>query len=274
MYLPAESFLLEATTRMTRRDHNLSIAIVLAAGALAALLLLASQAPTTRAATTGIGIGVLSVDGATSENATLPIGGTYYLSVATDTASSFVDARVMRNGTLFAQENRSLGASSQVSLPAGDYSIALAGKGRAALGWDFTNGTVQDFPDNETVMAFLVPSGARLQVYVSMGRARRIDLSVYDDALLQAGNATVTTSGPVDFVLPQLRSSIAYIAAKVTDGDPSGTFGLAWASAPLNPPSDFSTWPLFLLWILIPVALAFVLFVAAHRRRVRRGLGP
>jgi len=250
------------------------VAAPLAAAILALVLLAVPQAPTVRAGLTGMGIGILSVDGSLQENVTLPVGGNYYLTIATDDASSFVNASVTYNGSVLAQDNRSLGMSTLVSLPAGDYSIALSGRGRAALGWDFTNGSAKNFPDNQTLVAFLAPSGPRIQVDVSMGDAQEIALRLYDDGLVAAGNATVTASGPVDFVLPGLRDSVAYLVATVATGNPNGLFGLAWSSGPLHPPLDFTAWPLFLLWILVPVALAAVVLVLLHRRRGGSGLRP
>ncbi len=259
---------------MATRGRFLSLSLALAAGLLAALLLLANEAPAAAAQTGGVGIGIVPVDGTASENFTLPQSGSYYLTVATDDASSFVDASLTFNGSLMAQVNHSLGESSLVSLPAGTFTLTLAGHGRAALGWDLTNGSLQDFPDNQTLVGFLAPSGPRLHVRVALGDAQSIALRVYDDALLPAGNATVTASGIVDFVLPSLSASIAYVTASVTAGNPNGRFGISWTSEPLNPPIDFTAWPWFLLWILVPVAVAFAAFVLLHRRRGRRGGMP
>lgn len=248
--------------------------LALVASTLALVLIAAPQAPAVRGQAAGMGIGILSVDGTFQENVTLPFGGNYYLTVATDDISSYVDASVVFNGTVLAQDNRSLSASTLVSLPAGDYSIALSGHGRAALGWDFTNGSARNFPDNQTLVAFLSPAGPRIRVEVSMGDAQEIELHLYDDGLVAAGNATMTASGPVDFVLPPFRESIAYLAAKVISGNPGGLFGLAWSSGPLNPPLDFTAWPLFLLWIVVPVAVAAVVLVLRHRGRRGPGMPP
>lgn len=256
---------------MAARGTVLSTALPVAAGLFAALLLLANGAPMAAAQPTGIGVGIFSVDGTASANFTLPQSGSYYLTVATDGASSFVDASLIFNGSLMAQANHSLGESNLVSLPAGNFTLTLAGHGRAALGWDLTNGSFQEFPDNQTLVGFLAPSGPRLHVQVALGDAASIALRVYDDGLLPAGNATVTASGTVDFLLPSLSDSIAYVTATVTAGNPNGRFGLSWTSGPLNPPIDFTAWPWFLLWILVPVAVAFAAFVLLHRRRERRG---
>lgn len=243
----------------------------LAAAILALLLLAVTQGPTATAQTPQFGAGIFSVNGSATETFSLSTGGSYYLTVATDDASSYVAASVTYNGSLMAEANHSLSESIPVSLPAGDYSISLTGRGRAALGWDFTHGSLQQFPDNQTLVAFLVPSGPRIHVNVVLGDAQAIDLRVFDEELRPAGNATVTAPQTVDFILPSLADGIAYITATVTAGNPSGLFGLSWTSDPLNPPIDFTTWPWFLLWILVPVAAAFVAFVLLHRRGSRAG---
>ncbi len=261
---------------MTPATSGVGRALPLLAAALGLLLLVATVAPEARAQvqTGGVGIGILTVDGALTENVTLTLGGNYYLTVATDDASSYVNASVVYAGGVLATENRSLAASTVASLFAGNYSISLAGRGRAALGWDFTNGSRANFHDNQTLVAFLLPSGPRIRVDVSLGDAQAIALDLYDDRLVGAGNATVSASGPADFLLPAGRDSIAYLVARVTAGNPSGLFGLAWTSAPLNPPLDLTGWPLILLWILVPVAVATAAFVLLRRRRWRRGLAP
>ncbi len=237
---------------------------------MALVLLLVTQAPAARAADTGTGIGVLFVNGTFQENVTLP-GGGYYLVLATDDASSYVNATLSYNGTVFAQDNRSGAASTPVSLPAGNYSIALSGRGRAALGWDFTNGSATNFPDDEILVAFLTPAGPRLQVDVSLGDTTNVFLHLYDAGLVAAGNASVTASGGVDFLLPSSRTAVALLVAAATGGPPGGLFGLAWTSGPLNPPIDFTAWPWFLLWIFVPMAVAAVLLVVLHGRRARSG---
>ena len=187
---------------------------------------------------------------------------------------SRVEVRVPERGEKrrlqeLAQQNASFSSSTFASLPAGNYSLSLVGHGRAALGWDFTNGAVENFPDNETLVAFLAPSGPGVQVYVSRGNAQTIELSMYGDDLLPVGNATASADGSVTFVLPPSAASVAYLVARVTAGAPNGIYGLSWTSGPLNPPLDFTAWPLFLLWILVPVAVAFGIFVLLQRRRAR-----
>lgn len=236
--------------------------------AFACLLVLASASPSAASSGTGVGIGILSVDGASSENFTLVSGGPYYLTVAPD-ASSFVNMTLAYAGSVLAQTNRTVGESTPVSLPAGNYTVTLMGRGRAALGWDLTNGALQEFPVNQTLVGFLVPAGPRLQVTVALGDAQLISLHVYDGGLLPAGNATVAISGPVDFVLPTSSDGIAYLTATVISGNPNGVFGLSWSSGPLNPPIDLAAWPFFLLWILVPVAIALAVFVIVHRRGSR-----
>ena len=247
-----------------------TLGLALLAALLVGLLLAALAAPAARAQVSGVGVGLLAVDGTTAESFVLPSGGTYFLTVATDGPSDFVSARLTYNGSLAAEVNDSLSASTFVSLAPGNYSLTLAGHGRAALGWDFTNGNVQDFPDNESLVAYLQPSGPRLEVTLSLGNAQSIDLHVYDSGLVAAGNATVTASGPVTFVLPPSRAGLAYLVATVVSGAPGGVYGLAWSAAPLNPPLDLTAWPYFLLWILVPVAVTFVVFVLLHRRAARR----
>lgn len=222
-----------------------------------------------RGAEVGVGAGIFSVDGRLSQNVSLPLGGTYYLSVAADGGAAFVDATLTYNGTLMAEQNTSSPSSTFASLPAGNYSLTLAGHGRAALGWDFTNGAVQNFPDNATLVAFLAPSGPKVVVYVSRGNAQSVALTLYSDRLLPVGNATVSSDGPVTFILPASSATVAYLAARVTAGALDGIYGLSWTSGPVNPPLDFTTWPLFLVWIVVPVAVALVIFVLLHRRRTR-----
>ena len=252
---------------MTAARRLVRTASALAAGGLALLLLAVPFAPTARAETTGLGAGIFSVDGTFSENLTLPVGGNYYLTVAADDPSSYVNASVAYNGSVLAQDNRSTDASTPVSLPAGNYSLSLQGHGRAALGWDFTDGTQQTFPDNQTLVAFLAPPGPRLRIQVSLGDAEAIALHLYDDGLAPAGNTTVTTSGAVDFLLPATQASTAYLVATPTAGNPGGLYGLAWTAGPLHPPLDLTAWPFLLLWILVPVAVAAAVSAFLHRRR-------
>ena len=194
--------------------------------------------------------------------------------VAPDDASSFVNASVAYNGSLLAQDNRSGSGSAAVSLPAGNYTISLTGRGRAALAWDFTNGSQRAFPDNQTLVAFLLPSGPRLHVTVALGDAASLTLSVYDAGLLPVGNETVTASGSFDFLLPSAREDTAYLVAAVTAGNPNGLFGLSWTAAPLNPPFVLPWWLVALLWILVPVAVAALACLILRRARIRRGMGP
>jgi hypothetical protein len=234
-----------------------------------ALLSVSDPTPIARAAAPSMGAGIFTVDGTVVENLSLPEGGTYYLAVATDSASTYVAARLTFNGSLLAEENASLSGSTFVSLPPGDFSLSLTGHGRAALGWDFTNGVQEQFPDNATLVAFLAPSGPRVHVLVALGDARTIRLTMYDDGLRPVGNATASSDGAVDFLLPSSGTSAAYLVSQVTAGAPNGRYGVSWTSDPLNPPLHFTAWPLFLLWILVPIAVVFVVFVAIHRRRSR-----
>lgn len=252
-------------TPATLRGHTV---VALAAVGLALALLFVCQAPLARAASSGTGIGVVSVDGSFQENVTLP-GGAYFLTLAPYDASSYVNATLAYNGTVYAQDNRSADGSTPVSLPAGNYSIALAGRGRAALGVDFTNGSATTFPDDQILVAFLTPAGPRVHIDVSLGDAAAVSLHLYDAALVAAGNATVTASGGVDFILPTSRTAVALLVAAASAGPPGGFFGLAWTSGPLNPPIDYTAWPWFLLWIVVPVAVASGVLVALHRRRGR-----
>jgi len=229
----------------------------------------ARSAPSARAADLGVGAGIFTVDGSFVQNLSLPQGGTYYLTTAPDGGSAYVNASLTYNGSLLAQENTTGSSSTFASLPAGNYVLSLTGRGRAALGWDFTDGAVEDFPDNATLVAFLAPSGPKVDVYVSRGNAQTIELTMYNDDLLRIGNATASADGPVTFVLPSSAASVAYLVARVTAGTPNGVYGLSWSSEPLNPPIDFTAWPWFLLWILVPVAVALVIFVLLHRRRTR-----
>lgn len=246
-------------------------AVALAAAAVALALLLMTQAPAARADVPWTGIGVLRVYGTFQENVSLP-GGAYYLTLAGYDATSYVNATLSSNGTVFAQDNRTGQASTPVSLPAGNYSIALAGRGRAALGWDFTNGSATNFPADHILVAFLTPEAPRLHIDVSLGDALDVFLHLYDADLIEAGNATLATSSGVDFILPTSRTSVALLVAAATGSPPGGLFGLAWSSGPVNPPIDFTAWPWFLLWILVPVAVAFAVFVLLHRRGPRRGM--
>ncbi len=250
--------------------NRLPTAALLAFAVSVALLVAAAETAPARAADLGVGAGIFSVDGSLVQNLTLRQGGTYYLTVATDASSDFVNASLTYNGSLMAQENATSSASTFASLPAANYTLSFVGRGRAALGWDFTNGAVEDFPDNATLVAFLAPLGPKVDVYVSRGNAQTIALTMYDHDLLPVGNATATADGPVTFVLPAAGASVAYLVAKVTAGTPGGIYGLSWSSGPVNPPIDFTAWPWFLLWILIPVAVACAVFVLLQRRRAAR----
>jgi len=218
--------------------------------------------------TSGYGAGLFSVDGASNATFSLAEGGTYYLGVATDDSSSHVNATVVYNQTLAAQLNESGSAASLVSLAPGNYSIELEGQGRAALGWDFTDGSVQDFPDHETVVAFLRPASAHLDIVVSLGNAQAIHLEVYDDRLLPVTAANVTTSGSMSVELPASRDSSAYLIAWVVSGSP-GVFGLAWSSPAPVPlaPDPVAQILGAVLWIAVPVLIALLVFVALGRRR-------
>lgn len=248
-------------------------AISVAALGVVALLLLVPQGAAVSARADGLGIGILAVNGSLEANVTLASGGAYYLTVAPD-ASSYVNASLVYNGSVLASVNRTVGESSPVSLPAGNYSLALVGRGRVALGWDFTNGALQEFPDDQPLVAFLTPSGPSLQMTVALGDAQSIALRVYDDALAEVGNATATVSGPLAFTLPALSDSVAYLVATATAGNPNGRFGLSWSSVPANGSGGLTAWPGFLLWILVPVAVAFVIFALLQRARFRRGGMP
>lgn len=223
-----------------------------------------------RAAEVSLGAGIFSVDGSLVQNLSLPLGGTYYLTVAAENASTFVNASLTYNGSLVALENASASTSTFASLPAGNYTLSLAGHGRAALGWDFTDGAVENFPVNAILVAFLAPLGPKVEVSVVRGAAQTIRLAMYSASLLPVGNTTVTADDPVTFILPPSAASVAYLVAQVTAGASNGIYGLSWSSGPLNPPLDFTAWPLFLLWILVPVAVVFVIFVLLHRRRAGR----
>jgi hypothetical protein len=251
------------------RKRRIAAAAVLALLVSAAVFGLGGILVPARAAEVGVGAGIFSVDGDLVQNLSLPLGGTYYLSVAPEGPSAFVNASLSYNGSLLAQENASSSSSNVASLPAGNYSLALAGRGRAALGWDFTNGTTKGFPDNATLVAFLAPSGPRVDVTVSLGDAQRLELTIYGDDLLPIENASVSADGPVTFVLPSSATHVAYLVTQATAGLPNGLYGLSWTSGPVNPPLDFTAWPLFLLWILVPVAVALAVFVLLHRRRAR-----
>ena len=250
--------------------RQLTTAVVLVLAVSLALAVVEGGTPRARAADVGVGAGIFSVDGGLVQNLTLRQGGTYYLTVATDASSDFVNASLTYNGSLMAQENATSSTSTFASLPAANYTLTVAGHGRAALGWDFTNGTVEDFPDNATHVAFLAPLGPKVDVYVSRGNAQALALTLYDHDLLPVGNATATADGPVTFLLPTTAASVAYLVAQVTAGAPNGIYGLSWTSGPVNPPIDFTAWPWFLLWILVPVAVALAVFVFLHRRRAAR----
>lgn len=233
-----------------------------------ALILLPVFAPRARA-TAGIGVGVLPVDGRYSTNLTALPGGTYYLVVATDAASAFVNASLAFNGSVLAQENATIRGATFASLPAGNYSLSLAGRGRAALAWDFTNGAQQSFSAGEPLVAFLNPSGPRVQLSVSRGDASALDLSLFDDTLQPAGTATASSDGPVTFDLNPAHESAAILVVRPTAANPNGLYGLSWSSGPTSAPLDFTSWPLFLLWIVVPVGFAFVVFVLVQRRSRR-----
>ncbi len=219
--------------------------------------------------TSGYGAGIFTVDGSTNTTLSLSEGGTYYLGVATDDASSYVNATLTYGGTPEAQINKSGSAATLVSLAPGNYSIDLEGHGRAALGWDFTDGSVQNFPDNETIVAFLRPASAHVEIVVSLGNAQEIALEVYDDRLLPVTSTNVVASGPVGVDLPASRDTSAYLVARVVTGDLAGVFGLAWSSpspAPAAPDLGSQILVAF-LWIAVPVVIALLLFLALGRRR-------
>lgn len=242
---------------------------VFAALLAAALLAAVMPAPVRAAVTSGYGAGVFQVDGSFQTTIALAEGGTYYLIVAADNASTSVWARIYYNTTtLVADLNESGPAAALVSLPPGNYAFVLLGHGRAALGWDFTNGSVQDFPDNETVTGFLRPSSGHVEVVVSLGNAQTIHLEVYDDRLLPVAEANVTTSGAVPVDLPAAHATSAFLVASVLSGAPQGVFGLAWTSpSPAAPPPDLLSQLLpVVLWIGVPVVLALLAFALLRRR--------
>ncbi len=234
----------------------------------AALLLAGVSIPPARA-TTSMGTGILSVDGETTLNFTLLPEGTYYLVVAADGPGAYMNASLTYNGSLLAQENATVRGATFASLPAGAYSLSVAGHGRAALAWDFTNGVQQNFPANESLVAFLNPSGPRIRIDVSRADVAAVGFSLFDDALRPVGNATLAADGQATFDLDPSHASAAVLVVRPSGGNPSGVYGLAWTSGPTNPPLDFTSWPLFLLWILVPVAIALVVFVLVQRRSRR-----
>ncbi len=249
-----------------RRGRTISL-LALAA---TALLLLAPDTPLVSAQGPSVGIGVVAVDGALTENFTLSSAGSYYLFVVPD-APSFLNATLTYSGGAMARANHTMPETTQVSLPQGNYTMSVTGRGRWALGWDLTNGTLQEFPDNQTTVGLLLPHAERLRITVALGDAQAVTLHVYDADLLPVGNATVTASGTTEFILPTATDGAAVITATPSGGNPNGLYGLSWTAGPLNPPIDVPTWPWFLLWILVPVAAAFLILVLLHRRGSRRG---
>lgn len=236
---------------------------------LALTVALVGASPAHAGATTGIGVGILPVDGVASTNVPSLPGGTYYLVVATDGSSAYVNASLTYNGSLLAQENATVRGAAFASLPGGNYSLSLVGRGRAALAWDFTNGAQQSFSAGKALVAFLNPSGPRIRIAVSMGDAASLGLSLFDDALLPAGNATFSSDGSATFDLDPAHSGAAVLVVRPTSGNPNGIYGLSWSSGPTSPPLDFTAFPLFLVWILVPVGIAFVVFVLVQRRSHR-----
>jgi hypothetical protein len=257
-----------AQPMMITPRHLRKAAALAAASFLAAVLIMAAPTASVRGqALPGYGAGIFAVDGASNSTFSIAAGGTYYLGVATDDSSSYVAANVTHNGALAAEVNASGPSAILVSLGPGNYSIALEGYGRAALGWDFTGESVQNFPDNESVVAFLRPASAHIQIVVSLGNAQEIQLQAYDDRLLPVTSTNVTRSGAVNVDLPATHATAAYLVASVVTGNPEGVFGLAWSS-PLPPGPGLGT-QIFIagLWIGVPVVIALLLLVALRRRR-------
>lgn len=258
---------------MPSAEGNHRCAWIAAGAILVGALLLVTSLPAAVRAQTGSGYGteVLAVNGSAATNVSLAEGGVYYLIVATDSGSSYVDARISYNASLVAQLNESGSAATLVSLAGGSYVMDLSGNGRAALGWDFTNGSVQAFPDNETVSGFLRPASAHIDVVVSMGDAQEIHLEVYDDRLLPVMETNVTTSRTLGVDLPESRGTFAFLRASVVSGNPQGAFGLAWSSpSPQTAGPDLGSQILTVfLWIAVPVVLALLAFVVLRRRRNR-----
>ncbi|HYM39920.1 MAG TPA: hypothetical protein VEY12_07235 [Thermoplasmata archaeon] len=244
--------------------------VVAAAVLLAATLVLgALPAPAHAQPAPELGTGIFVVNGASNATFSLAGGGTYFLVVATDDASSFVDARVTYNGSPAAQTNGSGSAASMVSLAGGNYAITLTGHGRAALGWDFTSGSIQTFPDNATMSAFLRPASAHIDLTVSLESAQAIRLAVYDDRLLPVSQANVTTSSVVSVDLPASHATSAFLVASAVAGNGNGVFALAWSSpAPPAPgPGMASQILVVVAWIGVPVVVGLLGFLVLRRRR-------
>ncbi len=251
----------------TRRRR--ATAAVSATLLLAALLAALAPAPVRAQVPSGYGAGVFEVEGSSRTTIALAVGGTYYLIVAADNSSTYVWARIYYNTTtLEATLNESGPAAALVSLAPGNYSLVLVGHGRAALGWDFTDGSVQDFPDNVTATGFLRPASGHVEVVVSLGNAQEIHLEVYDDHLLPVTDANVTASGAVPVDLPAAHATSALLVARVVIGEPQGVFGLAWTSVPLSAPAPDLLSQLLpvAFWIGVPVVLALLAFVLLRRR--------
>ena len=235
----------------------------------AALIPAIGCSPSGRAAMTpGYGAGVFAVDGSSNVSFSLAEGGAYYLLVATDDGSASVDANLTLGGVLAATLNGTGDASVVVSLAAGNYSLGLRGRGRAALGWDMTNGSLRTFPDNRTVAGFLRPASAHVDIAVTLGDAQKISVVVYDDRLLPAAVTNVTASGSVAVDLPSDRASSALLVAGVVTGNPQGLFGLAWSSPSASAPRPDGASQLLIagLWIAVPVVLALIGFLLLSRR--------
>lgn len=236
-----------------------------------AVVLLGTQAPGPHAQPHGsLGTGIVPVEGTENYSHSLSDSGTYYLSAATDDSSTYLDVALYFNGSLLAQENTSLEASYLVSLPAGKYSLALAGHGRTALGWHFSNDTARTFAVDRLTVACLLPSGPRIHVTVGMGDAQRLALRFYDTRLLLVANDTVTADAALTVDLPPNQASVACRVVTVNLGTPGGLYGFSWNSEPLPSSAlNFFAWPLFLLRIAVPLAIATVILRLVRRRRER-----
>ncbi len=202
---------------------------------LAILVLAAWPTPSRGQGNPEIGAGIFDVPGSSVVAFDLEAGGTYYLAVAPDSPSAFLDAQLRYNGSLAAELNGTFPTATPISLTAGHYSLQLAGQGRAALGWDFTNGSVQDFPDNATMTAFVRPASTHLDLVVSMGNAQEVRIIVYGNDLRPVRETNVSVSGALGVDLPATHAAFAFVVAWMAIGNPAGVFGLAWSSP--SPPA-------------------------------------
>lgn len=207
----------------------------------------------------GRGAGIFPTTGAPG-----PLGfalrdaGNYVLGLAADPGSR-VTATLAYNGSAVGLGNTSSWTATQVSLPAGNYTIDLEGSGRATVAWDFPPGDIETLPLDEPFVGYLVPSGPSLALQVSPPGGGGVSVRLYDAEL----NLTLSEVIQVRTTIHASAAQAAYVLAVAGTG--SGTYALSWSVAPAGSPANPAL--LFGVGAGVALLLALVAWIVLRGRR-------